>query len=117
MKNQHRLNVSGDRSKLIRDGQVVVNSVTLLTKKRDLRVWDIDCHSKYISLIGLDVPFDGDKGKPRVHLHATEETIKLDEAKEYPFSTVELDMKKTKGWHFTYETGRYNTRVIAYRLS
>jgi hypothetical protein len=90
-------------------GQIPVDSVDVLIRRRNLLVMVVNTHSKYA---GATVSYAGNS-EPAVHLYATERTLRA--RPDVPSSLVVLP-RYTRGWHVLSEShGKNSVTVVAWR--
>lgn len=97
------------------EGQIRVSSVTQVINYDDVKVWEIDLHSKYPD-VWISTSYDSDGTHYLVHLAVAKETIKVDTSKEGG-TTFEFITPPGENWRVTAGGGRYTVEVFAYRYA
>jgi len=89
----------------VEEGQILVDSVNLVTKRRGLRVWSIETHSKYADTLA----WNGEE----VFLVASERTLKWNREST---AATRIRLPVPKGWDMLADLhGRYSLQVVAWK--
>jgi hypothetical protein len=107
------------------EGEVVFSSVDLILNDENAKVWEFDGRTKYldaddiITMIGTDQ--DGQHNID-VMFFASERSLHTNEDQKGEPTIFKITLGKDEGdkrsiWDIAVTTGRYTTRIIAYRVS
>ena len=89
----------------IEEGQILIDSVDLVVKRRGLRVWYIETHSKYADTLAWD-----DEG---IDLIANERTLKWNRESQ---ASTHVGLPVPKGWDMLADLhARYSLQVVAWK--
>lgn len=99
------------------DGQVRLNSVEQVADEPYMKVWEIDASTKYYEPNVIPIPVDTDISRWQVEviLWPVDDSLNLDETKDSEQSSIIIDFDP-RGWEFMVSGGRYETRILAYKL-
>lgn len=99
------------------DGQVRINSVDQIADEPYMKVWEIDASTKYYEPNVVPMPVDGDDSRWQVEVFfwPVDDSRNLDETKESEQSSIIIDFDP-RGWQFMLAGGRYETRILAYKI-
>jgi hypothetical protein len=87
------------------EGQILVESVDLVTKRRGLRVWHIEMHSKYAETMSWD--------NSGIDLIATEHTLKWNRDSK---AATHVELPIPKDWEVLADLhARYSIQVVAWK--
>lgn len=104
---------------ILTEGEVVFSSVSRVLNDKNAKVWEFDGRTKYlntddiITMTGVDQ--DGGHTIDAMFF-AGEQALYTDEDKKGEPTVVRIALGNEKGWDMAVTTGRYTTRIIAYRL-
>lgn len=104
------------------EGEVVFSSVNLVLNDENAKVWEFDGRTKYIdaddiiTMLGYDQ--DGEHSID-VMFYASERSLHTNEDQkgEPTIFKLTLGADEGRGWDVAVTTGRYTTRIIAYRVN
>jgi hypothetical protein len=100
------------KTAVMHEGDIKVKSVKLLTKKNNLRVWEIDTVEANINYVFVEHPFDEfEKGSPQLML--TTDSNSLD-AEHY--TLIGIGVRDCAGWRFVTQFNPSRATLVAYRL-
>jgi hypothetical protein len=89
----------------VEEGQILIDAVDLVVKRRGLRVWNIETHSKYTDTLCWD-----DEG---ITLVASEHTLKWNRESE---AATRVYLPIPDGWNVLADLhGRYSLTVTAWK--
>jgi hypothetical protein len=89
----------------VTEGQILIEAVDLVTKRRGLRVWNIETHSKYTEVIAID-----DTG---IDIMASEHTLKWNRDSQ---ASTHVGLPIPEGWDVKADLhGRYSLQVVAWK--
>lgn len=96
---------SGHEKVTVEEGQILVDAVDLVVKRRGLRVWNIETHSKYADTLCWD-----DKG---ITLAASEHTLKWNRDE---IAATRVYLPIPRNWDVLADLhGRYSLTVTAWK--
>jgi hypothetical protein len=100
----------------VTEGAVRISSVTPILIHDDVEVWDIDCYSKYASILTFGTTKDMDEtSRPHVVLQATEDTLHTKPGTA-ELTTIEFAPRdREEQWGIMVDGGRYLFTVTLYR--
>lgn len=99
------------------DGQVRINSVDQIADEPYMKIWEIDASTKYYEPNIIPIPVDDDDNRWQVEVvfWPVDDSRNLDETKEQDHSSIIIDFDP-RGWQFMVSGGRYETRILAYKI-
>lgn len=107
-----------DIEPVIEPGSIKVNTVAKVIDHENCKVWLVDCRSKYYDVTyGTEYSSDGTE-EIAVDLWLTERTLHAEQGQQRLFTRIcfPVPEEETRRWAVMAEGGRYETRVVMYRL-
>ncbi len=98
-------------------GTIRVSSIHQIKDYPDVKIWNIDCHSKYYEAIAIPGVRGIANGESQYYYHVAlrehDDTLYKDEDAD-GWTEIRFPLEGN-GWNFTAESGKYDTLVIAWR--
>lgn len=100
----------------VEPGAIRISDVTCVIDHPNVRIWNIEMHTKYAEFLAYDSATNDDG--VRIHLWAGDHAIKLDARYERNMpTTATLPVPNSGHWEVTGDTtARYSLRIVVYQL-
>jgi hypothetical protein len=96
----------------VTEGAILINHVVQVIDHDDVKVWHVDAKTKYAQYAG----YDNYDTSPTILLGAGEDTLRAD-PDNLGFTRIELCLSKGENWTILVDGGRYEWRIVAYRVA